>query len=229
MQESNFINRPLTQEEAIALALEDEFKAFETYKAIALRFQAEIPFGRIVESEVRHIEALIRAANRLGVVVPENRWAGVVVPPATLQEAYALGVQAEIENIALYDQLLPFVQDPEVRDIFYRLQAASYNNHLPAFQAHLHASQAQASYATQDPLSGIFSGLFGSEKQAGEKVREMSDFMQRFSQGQASPDELTKLLQGVNLSFLGGLLLGGAGVVLFKEWLEKNQNLKEKE
>ncbi|CAE10615.1 ferritin-like domain-containing protein [Wolinella succinogenes] len=225
MQEDSQRLGSLTQEEAIILALEDEFRAFETYKAIAIKFQSEIPFGRIVESEARHIEALMRAARRLGVAIPPNRFAGAITPPNSLQEAYALGVEAEIENIALYDRLLPAAQDAEVRDIFYRLQAASYNHHLPAFRAHL-----QETPRSQDALGELWGALFPAGKEGAEKWREAGALAERFSQGKASPEELTRFLQGFNLSFLGGLLLGGAGVVVLKEWLEsREENPKEKE
>lgn len=41
--------------------------------------------------------------------------------------------EAEIENIALYDRLPPEIPDGVVRQVLQNLQAASRDNHLPAF------------------------------------------------------------------------------------------------
>ncbi|MGP1450614.1 MAG: ferritin-like domain-containing protein [Wolinella sp.] len=220
MQEDNQnISTPqMTQNEAIAVALDDEFHAFETYKAIAIKFQSEFPFGRIAESEARHIDALLRAATRLGVTIPPNRWAGTVSAPTTLEESYALGVNAEIENIALYDRLLPFVDDAEVRDIFYSLQAASYNNHLPAFRAHLYrGNQAPA-------WNEMLGSLMPQGVQLSEKITEAEGLMQKLSKGEASSDDIGRFLQGIDASFIGGLVTGGLGAMILSELMSKHPN-----
>jgi len=61
--------------------------------------------------------------------------------PATLKEAAKAGVQAEIDNIAMYERFLeqPGLRDPRyaaVVDLFSRLKDAS-KNHLAAFQKQL--------------------------------------------------------------------------------------------
>lgn len=221
MQSANQAPQMLTQEEAVVIALDDEFKAFETYKAIALKFQVEIPFGRIAEAESRHIEALMNAANRLRIPIPPNRWVGIT-PPQSLEESYQLGIKAEIENIALYDRLLPAVSDPEVRDIFYALQAASFNNHLPAFEAQLRR------VGSANPLHALFGSLFSTNAlQAGEKLKEAEGLLRRMGAGEASAEEVSQFLQGVNLSLLGGALLGGIGALLLKELQESSKQKEE--
>ena len=115
-------------------ALEDERKAEATYKAVIAKFGPVRPFINIVEAEQRHAGAIERQLHRLGFPVPENHWSVNVVPPASIVAACELAVQAEIENIALYDKLIPMISDPIVRGVFENLQAASRDNHLPAFR-----------------------------------------------------------------------------------------------
>jgi rubrerythrin len=55
-----------------------------------------------------------------------------VAVPETLQNTCELGVESELENIALYDQLITTTDLPDVIDVLRRLQAASRDHHLPA-------------------------------------------------------------------------------------------------
>jgi rubrerythrin len=125
---------PTELEALLGAALDDEYKAEATYAAVIARFGEVRPFISIVEAERRHAGALLRQCERLGFLPPENRWAGKVGAPATLREACAEAIAAEVENIALYDRLLPDVVDPEVRAVLEWLQEASRDRHLPAFR-----------------------------------------------------------------------------------------------
>ncbi|WP_231568245.1 ferritin family protein [Novosphingobium malaysiense] len=71
---------------------------------------------------------------RLGFEIPKNRWEGQGNEPSSLAAACERAVQAEIENIALYDRLIPQIDDVAVKEVFQNLQDASRNNHLPAFR-----------------------------------------------------------------------------------------------
>ena len=115
-------------------ALDDERKAEATYEAVIAKFGPVRPFINIVEAEQRHAGAIERQLHRLGFPIPENHWNGKVEAPGSLAAACELAVQAEIENIALYDALIPTISDPIVREVFQNLQAASRDNHLPAFR-----------------------------------------------------------------------------------------------
>jgi hypothetical protein len=46
-----------------------------------------------------------------------------------------MGVDLEIADAALYDELLAKTSNPALIRVYTRLQAASLNNHLPAFEA----------------------------------------------------------------------------------------------
>jgi len=115
-------------------ALEDERKAEATYGAVIEKFGPVRPFVRIIEAERRHAAAVERQMERLGIPVPANNWTGRGVAPGTLTLACEEAIAAEIENIALYDRLLPTVSDREVLKVLTNLQAASLERHLPAFR-----------------------------------------------------------------------------------------------
>jgi hypothetical protein len=127
---------PLTAAEVQALheALDDEYRAWATYGQVLADFGDVPPFNHIRDAEARHIEALASLFARHGLALPPNPWPGRVARHASLQQACEAGVAAEIENAQMYGRLLPAVQQPDVQAVLRRLQAASQQRHLPAFQ-----------------------------------------------------------------------------------------------
>ena len=123
--------------EAMNEALADERKAHATYEAILDRFGDVRPFVNIVQAEQRHIDMLLPLYARYDVAPPTDE---TIVPEAVQTEDMLglcrIGVQAEIDNVRLYDEhLLPAVADyPDISAVMQRLRDASENNHLPAFQ-----------------------------------------------------------------------------------------------
>ena len=116
-------------------AIDDEYKARATYRAVIRTFGQIRPFINIVEAEGRHIEALLPLFSKYGVAVPEDDWDARVQPPESVAEACQIGVQAEIDNAAMYDRLLDATQEyADVQQVLRQLQRASKENHLPAFQ-----------------------------------------------------------------------------------------------
>ncbi len=116
-------------------ALDDERKAIATYQGVIARFGPVRPFVNIVEAERRHAAALIVLFERYHLPVPENAWHGALIEiPNNLQEACRRGVEAEVQNIAMYDRLLDATPEPDVRRVLLNLQSASRDRHLPAFQ-----------------------------------------------------------------------------------------------
>jgi rubrerythrin len=122
---------------ALSEALDDEYRARATYRKVIERFGPVRPFVKIVEAEGRHIAALLRQFERFGAHAPADTWQDRVTAPDSLAEASAAGVEAEIENEALYARLLDRVSDAGTRAVLQRLQAASRERHLPAFQRSL--------------------------------------------------------------------------------------------
>lgn len=119
---------------ALLAALDDEYKAEATYQAVLDKHGDVRPFSNIIRAEQRHQEMVKAEMDRRGWTYGPNPYIGKIKVPATLLEACQTGVEAEIENIALYDRLLPQIDDAAARDVLIRLQSASRENHLPAFK-----------------------------------------------------------------------------------------------
>jgi rubrerythrin len=119
---------------ALAEALDDEYRARAVYRKVIAKFGPVRPFVNIVEAESRHIEALLRQYAQLGLDPVPDTWSERVEAPATLKDACAAGVAAEVENAALYDRLIAQTRDQRVRDVMRQLRNASQERHLPAFR-----------------------------------------------------------------------------------------------
>lgn len=121
--------------DALLMALDDEYRAEATYAAILDAFGEVRPFVNIIEAERRHAARAKAEMDRLGITyAPSNPYLGKITAPPTLLAACEQGVTAEIENIELYDQLLPTIEDDQVHTTLSDLQWASRERHLPAFQ-----------------------------------------------------------------------------------------------
>jgi rubrerythrin len=119
---------------ALDEALDDEYKASATYSKVIEVFGQVRPFINIIESEDRHISALLSLYRKFGLTPPEDKWDGKIEAPATLADACRAAVEGGIENAAMYERLLATIDDTDVREVLERLQAASRDNHLPAFR-----------------------------------------------------------------------------------------------
>ncbi len=128
------LNAPtLTLNTMLTYALQDEYLAQARYDTIIQKFGAIRPFTQIKQAEMRHISALLPLFQRYSVAIPKNNAMNFVTPPATLQDAFATGVQAEIDNINMYDRFLTFNIPADMQMVFTQLRNASVN-HLAAFQ-----------------------------------------------------------------------------------------------
>jgi len=130
---------PLSEDEveALTLALDEEYKALATYESILNTFGNARPFANIARAEEQHITALVTLFERYDLEVPENLWAGKVPTFASLSEAAEAGVQAEVEDAALYDRLFSMVDNQDITQVFTALRRASLEQHLPAFEQYL--------------------------------------------------------------------------------------------
>ena len=137
--------KPIDLQTLLVDALEDERKAEAFYSAVLAKFGPVRPFVNIVSAERRHAEAIERHLRRLGYPVPGNRWEGRGQAPSSLAAACEQAVAGEVDNIALYDRLIPSIEDPAVRQLFENLQSASRENHLPAFRRCLERERRQFS------------------------------------------------------------------------------------
>jgi hypothetical protein len=121
---------------AMTQAIQDEFLAENTYLRVLADFGKVLPFHTIVYAEQRHSEAIAYLFLKRGFDVPGSSWDINNVPTYdTLKEACAAGVEAEEENIALYDELLKKNLPEDVEQVFKNNRAASFNRHLPEFES----------------------------------------------------------------------------------------------
>lgn len=121
-----------TIEDMLHYALQDEWLAEAEYTALMEEFDVTRPFSNIQRAELTHIDLLLPLFESYEIDLPEKP--NVTVIPENLEETYQIGVEAEIANIAMYEN---FLADPElpvdIASVFTRLMNAS-KNHLNAFQ-----------------------------------------------------------------------------------------------
>ncbi len=128
---------PQDIEEMLDLALQEEYEAEMLYRSVLEDYGAgTLPFATIAESEAHHVAALQLLLTRRQLTPPASAWAPSDFPPfATLAAACAAGVDAEIADAAFYSPYLGRDDLPlDVATVFANLQAASLQNHLPAFE-----------------------------------------------------------------------------------------------
>ncbi|MBE3553923.1 MAG: DUF2202 domain-containing protein [Thermicanus sp.] len=134
------VDDAISLEEMLTYAIQDEYRARAEYEKIMEVYGEMNPFQNIIKSEETHISMLIPLFKRYGVTLPEDDGKDHVVLPESLQVAYETGVNAELDNISMYEK---FLQSPDlpadVKTAFTNLMNAS-NNHLQAFQKALNGS-----------------------------------------------------------------------------------------
>ena len=141
---------PMTLEEALTAALDDEYHARATYRAVLDAYGDVRPFVNIVESEERHIQALRRLCERYDVKIPPDPWPSRISGPESLEAACAAAIGAERENAALYEELFKAAGGrADVEETFRRLSTASQENHLPAFERALERERGEDRRAPQ--------------------------------------------------------------------------------
>lgn len=128
---------PLSEAEVTALqdAILEEYGALNLYQSVIAQFGDVYPFSQIARAEQQHVNALLRQAAKYGVSSPANPGLAEAPTFANLAEACQAGVDAEIADAALYDQLKPLSTHSDLNQVYTNLQKASLNNHLPAFDS----------------------------------------------------------------------------------------------
>lgn len=126
-------DKSYTLEEMLIYAIQDEYLARAEYEAIMDKFDVERPFSNIMKSEETHISLLTPLFETYGYKLPSDTSDNHILLPGTVNETYAIGVEAEINNIAMYEKFLSGELPADVRDVFERLMNAS-ENHLKAFE-----------------------------------------------------------------------------------------------
>lgn len=134
--ENHMLNVELDNDEvqALIMAIDDEYKARATYGAVVEKFGEISPFVNIIEAEQKHVDELLVLFEKYEVSVPNDNWEINPDDFETRESACTVGVNAEMGNVLLYDMLLPKIKHQDIVDVFEKLQDASENNHLSAFE-----------------------------------------------------------------------------------------------
>ncbi|MCK5854945.1 MAG: DUF2202 domain-containing protein [Sulfurovaceae bacterium] len=214
--------------QVLRIAIYDEYHAYEAYRKIIDTFGVQQPFTNIMEAEVRHYSMLIPLLEKYDVPVPIDNWYAKLELPNTVLECCEVGVAAEIENIRMYDDLLQYVGDyPDVQDVLYKVQAASYNKHLPAFRKCV-AKYSNEPISTQEIMDAFGNPLTDNnigENEMNQKINEFSQIAQKLATGQMKQEDVMKLLGETNMSFMGGILAGGLGAVILPKLYSKKEEV----
>lgn len=126
---------PENVQKALLEAINDEYKAEAVYQKVIDTFGEVRPFIMIKRAENQHINSLKAIYEKYGTAIPENNSANNLPNFTSITEACQSGVDAEIANIAIYDNLFNTVSNyDDITSVFTQLRNASQNNHLPAFQ-----------------------------------------------------------------------------------------------
>jgi hypothetical protein len=129
-------DKDLTVEKMLVYAIQDEYLAHGEYECVLNKFVDQKPFNNIVEAEVQHIAELKVLFGTYKLAVPSDTSKDHIIPPASMDEALKIGVQAEIDNIAMYKSFLAKELPEDVKSTFNLLKSGS-ENHLEAFQRNL--------------------------------------------------------------------------------------------
>lgn len=214
------INSPIPIiSQILRIAVYDEFKAYETYSKIIEKFGLVQPFVNIKEAEAVHYGALIRLMEKYQIEVPINNWYSKIEVPNTLIECCEMGVAGEINNIAMYNNLLSHTLEDDIKDVLFRLQAASFNNHLPTFRNCVltHYNGANSTNNTSINQENIM-----------EKLGEYQVLMDDIMSGNIDENSISKIFSKLNLTMASGAVFGGAIIALLNNYMSKN-NLNEQE
>ncbi len=155
-----------TLEDMLTYAIEDEYLARAEYEAIMEKYGKQRPFSNIIKAEENHIEELLPLFAKYDIKVPEDTAGEHVVIPDSVEEALKLGVQAEIDNIAMYEMFIEKDIPEDVRSIFMDMQKAS-NNHLEAFNRGVTRGQKQRQNLATNYGKGYGQGLGAREQGTG--------------------------------------------------------------
>lgn len=114
-------------------AVQDEYLALNEYIKIMEIFGEQKPYTNISNSERTHLSFLEEVYDSYNLEFPEDSSQQHVVVPSSLLEAAKTGVQAEIDNIEMYDKFLSYDLPENIQAVFLALKAGS-ESHLLAFE-----------------------------------------------------------------------------------------------
>ncbi|MCF8008980.1 MAG: DUF2202 domain-containing protein [Halanaerobiales bacterium] len=121
-----------TLKDMLIYAIQDEYLAKTEYEMIINQFGNQNPFSNIIKAEEYHISLLIPLFEKYKINIPEDTSKKYVIIPEDINSALKIGVEAEIDNIKMYDLFLEQELPQDIKEIFEILKRGS-ENHLKAF------------------------------------------------------------------------------------------------
>lgn len=128
-----FASEEFSLEEMLRYAVQDEYLARQEYESIMEEYGQQRPFSNIIHAEETHIALLKELYVAYDFDIPEDTAIDHVVVPDSLDVAFEIGVQAEVDNIAMYEKFLEQDLPDDVKEVFIELRDGS-KNHLAAFE-----------------------------------------------------------------------------------------------
>ncbi len=126
-------DRDLSIADMLMYAVQDEYLAHGEYEAIIDKFGDQTPYNNIIRAEETHLTYLENIYTEYEMTFPSDTSSEHLVIPVNLLEAAQTGVQAEIDNIAMYEIFLTYDLPENIQQVFSSLKSGS-DSHLLAFQ-----------------------------------------------------------------------------------------------
>lgn len=146
---------------SVTEALQDEFRAFYTYRRVLNDLGDIAPFNNVAESDWLHVGATANLLVKRDVPVPPSTWSPTDVPGfASRTAACDVAVDAEIENTMMYDRLLLQSLPTDVERVFENLREASLEHHLPAYQSCASTGTAPFEPYVYEAVAELLIGLY---------------------------------------------------------------------
>lgn len=198
--------------QALRIALYDEYAARAFYAGVLQAFGRQAPFDSIVASETQHIALLSGLCQRYGVPQPLDPFPAEVTISPSWRANLERGITGEIANMRLQDYLIGQVSEPDVCQTFLKLQAASRDNHLLAFQRALEKAVTRENWHVRQGIA---------PSQAYVSHGPLSDALERGLALLASQHGafglIGTLVRATHPAMLAGIVAGGAAVQVLRQ------------
>jgi hypothetical protein len=130
---ASFNDEDLTLEKMLTYAIQDEYLAKAEYQYILDTFNNLTPFQDVMMAEVQHIADVKILLEKYKFPVPEDLSASHLTKVENSEQTYEIGVKAELDNIAMYEDFLTKELPEDVTTTFEFLIKAS-QQHLNVFE-----------------------------------------------------------------------------------------------
>jgi hypothetical protein len=133
---ASFVDEDLKLEKMLIYAIQDEYLARSEYQYVLDTFGDVIPFKDIMMAEVQHIKDVKILLEKYNLPVPEDLSNAHLIKVEDSNQTFEIGVKAEQDNIAMYQDFLTKDLPEDVSTTFELLMKAS-EQHLLAFEKEL--------------------------------------------------------------------------------------------